>query len=254
MYRSLQHRFTDCVFQGVFLLFSWLFLGRSSSLVPRLGMHGAGYMRHLLSWMLLTLIRSTGCAPLNASSLDSSAVAIDGAASIMVINGDGSFDEFWSEIPSTPETYVVQVGTVLSFRFTTGHNVWLMPTEASYAACDFTSATELASQTYGGGEVPNWPNQYQAVAMEAGELLFACEAVFNSHCGRGQKIRVTVATPPPPSLPPPGDESKMVEAIIGICVGVAASCFVGGIVSFVVRLSRTRRDQMHFEGAVEPPL
>ena len=119
----------------------------------------------------------------------------------MIINGDGPYEEFWSKVPSTPSSYTVAAGTVLSFRYTSGHNVWLMPTEQAFNACDFSAAVELASQTYGGGQPPIWPNDYQAVATTAGDLLIACEAVMASHCGRGQKIRVTV-TEQPPSPPP----------------------------------------------------
>ena len=140
---------------------------------------------------------------LSSGALDTSAAAVAGAASSLIINGDGAFEEFWSQIPSMPSTYEVAVGTALSFRYTTGHNVWLMPTEEAYDACDFSSATELASSTHGGGQPPLWPNLFEAVANETGELLFACEAVFYSHCGRGQKIRVTVLPGLPPSLPPP---------------------------------------------------
>ena len=94
----------------------------------------------------------------------------------------------------------IAVGTALAFRFSTGHNVWLMPSEAAYVACDFSQATELASVITGGGQ-PGWSPLYQAVATEVGELLFACGAALRSHCGRGQKIRVTVSSAPPPSPP-----------------------------------------------------
>ena len=145
-----------------------------------------------------------GGTVLTAAALDSAVAAVASAASTVIINGDGLFEAFWSEIPSTPSSYTVAAGTALSFRYTSGHNVWLLPTEEAFNACDFSSATELASQTYGGGQPPDWPNDYQAVATTAGDLLIACQAVMASHCGRGQKIRLTVTdgTEQPPSPPP----------------------------------------------------
>ena len=155
--------------------------------------------------MLAVLALSTAAhgAVLTAAALDSAAAAVASAASTVIINGDGPYEQFWSDIPSTPSSYTVAAGTALSFRYTSGHNVWLLPTEEAFNACDFSAATELASQTYGGGQAPIWPNNYQAVATTAGDLLIACQAVMASHCGRGQKIRLTVTERPPPSPPPP---------------------------------------------------
>ena len=149
----------------------------------------------------LALCTAAHGAVLTAASLDNSAAAVASAAATVIINGDGPHELWWSEIPSTPSSYTVAAGTALSFRYTSGHNVWLLPTEEAFNACDFSSATELASQTYGGGQPPDWPNDYQAVATTAGDLLIACQAVMASHCGRGQKIRLTV-TELPPSPPP----------------------------------------------------
>ena len=154
---------------------------------------------------VLALCTAAPGAVLTAAALDSAAAAVAGAASTVIINGEGPYGEFWSKIPSTPSSYTVAAGTVLSFRYTSGHNVWLMPTEQAFNDCDFSAAVELASQIYGGGQPPIWPNDYKAVATTAGDLLIACEAVMASHCGRGQKIRVTVTeqpTSPPPVSPP----------------------------------------------------
>ena len=142
-------------------------------------------------------------AVLTTASIDSSAAAVMSATSTVIINGDGPYQEFWSAIPSTPSSYTVATGTALSFRYTTGHNVWLLPSEEAFNACDFSSATELASQTHGGGQAPIWPNMYQTVATTAGDLLIACQAVMASHCGRGQKIRLTVTEQPPTLASPP---------------------------------------------------
>ena len=145
----------------------------------------------------LTLTES---AVLGPSALDSSAPAIAGASSVLIVGADASSGLYWGEIPSTPSEYSITTGSALAFRFSTGHNVWLMPSEVAYAACDFNAARELASLVYGGGQGA-WPNLYTAVALAEGELLFACEAALGSHCGRGQKIRVTVSPPSPPVAP-----------------------------------------------------
>jgi len=150
---------------------------------------------------MLALCTAAHGALLTAAALDSTAAAVASAAATVIINGDGPHKLWWSEIPSTPSSYTVAAGTALSFRYTSGHNVWLLPTEEAFNACDFSGATELASQTYGGGQPPDWPNDYQAVATTAGDLLIACQAVMASHCGRGQKIRLTVTELPPPPSP-----------------------------------------------------
>jgi hypothetical protein len=145
---------------------------------------------------------------LNASSLDASTTAVAAAAQTLIVGRpDGSLQPYWSEIPSFPSSYSVHAGTALAFRYTTGHNVWLLPTEQAYARCDFSSAAELAGQAVGGGASNTWHNEYRAVATQPGLLLVACEASFASHCSRGQKVRVTVlpsnvALPSPPPTPP----------------------------------------------------
>ena len=168
---------------------------------------------------------------LNASSLDSSAAAVSSAKSLVVINGDDSDGEFWSEIPSMPNAYSITVGSAISFRYNNGHNVWLMPTEAAYDACDFNAATELANSGIGGGQrypIPperfGWPNQFSAVATEVGTLLFACDAVFRSHCGRGQKIRVTVSAASTSS----GDEDEGIPTIVLVVISACALALMLG--------------------------
>ena len=105
---------------------------------------------------------------LDSSALDSSESALAGATSEVVIGGadakqddghehdhgggDGSDDvhEYWSSIPSTPSSYTVSVGDKLSFKYSAYHNVFLLPSPSAYDNCDFSGATELASQTFGG--------------------------------------------------------------------------------------------------------
>eukprot|EP00966_Prymnesium_polylepis_P241236 5578864-Prymnesium_polylepis.1 len=134
-------------------------------------------------------------AILPASSLNSTAAAVASAATTLVI---GTSNQYWNAIPSSPSSYSIETGTVLSFRYNTGHNVWLVPSVAAYDGCDFSGATELSGLAVGGGQAPYWPNQYQTVATQPGELLIVCAAALGSHCARGQKIRVTVSPPSPP--------------------------------------------------------
>ena len=200
---------------------------------------------------VLALFTAAPGAVLTAAALDSAAAAVASAASTVIINGEGPYDEFWSKIPSTPSSYTVAAGTVLSFRYTSGHNVWLMPTEKAFNDCDFSAAVELASQTYGGGQPPIWPNDYQAVATTAGDLLIACQAVMGSHCGRGQKIRVTVTEQPPsppPSKPaafgpltPDGEESGAPPQAKPARVRLAASLGAAAAAYLVLRHSRQVR-------------
>jgi hypothetical protein len=200
---------------------------------------------------VLALFTAAPGAVLTAAALDSAAAAVASAASTVIINGEGPYDEFWSKIPSTPSSYTVAAGTVLSFRYTSGHNVWLMPTEKAFNDCDFSAAVELASQTYGGGQPPIWPNDYQAVATTAGDLLIACQAVMGSHCGRGQKIRVTVTEQPPsppPSKPavfgpltPDGEESGAPPQAKPARVRLAASFGAAAAAYLVLRHSRQVR-------------
>jgi hypothetical protein len=200
---------------------------------------------------VLALFTAAPGMVLTAAALDSAADAVASAASTVIINGEGPYDEFWSKIPSTPSSYTVAAGTVLSFRYTSGHNVWLMPTEKAFNDCDFSAAVELASQTYGGGQPPIWPNDYQAVATTAGDLLIACQAVMGSHCGRGQKIRVTVTEQPPsppPSKPavfgpltPDGEESGAPPQAKPARVRLAASLGAAAAAYLVLRHSRQVR-------------
>ena len=200
---------------------------------------------------VLALFTAAPGAVLTAAALDSAAAAVASAASTVIINGEGPYDEFWSKIPSTPSSYTVAAGTVLSFRYTSGHNVWLMPTEKAFNDCDFSAAVELASQTYGGGQPPIWPNDYQAVATTAGDLLIACQAVMGSHCGRGQKIRATVTEQPPsppPSKPavfgpltPDGEESGAPPQAKPARVRLAASLGAAAAAYLVLRHSRQVR-------------
>jgi len=148
----------------------------------------------------------TPVVTLASASLDSSATALAGAPAELVVGGSGSADDghdhdhgggdghddvhqYWSTIPSSPSSYVIDVGDKLIFKYTAYHNVYLMPSEAAYEACDFSNATELASTSHGGGS-GEMPNLYETIVTAAGKLYVACQV--GNHCGTGQKVAISV--------------------------------------------------------------
>lgn len=197
-------------------------------------------------------------ATLNASSLDSDASSIANAPLTIAVGEPAQ--QYWSQIPADPTLYELQTGSALSFRFSTGHNLWLLPTEEAFSACDFSAATELASLTYGGGQPP-LANDYRAVTTRAGELLFACAAAFGSHCGRGQKIKVIVSDPQspvaPPALPPPAVPSSGSDTglVVGLSIGAALlAALLGGLAVALCQRWRRRGCQRSsaIEGSMRP--
>ena len=203
----------------------------------------------MLNPLLLSLIGSATAA-LDASALDSSSGALAGATSLVEIGatggghgghdhdhggGSGSDDvhEYWSAIPSSPTGYEVMIGDKLSFKYSSYHNVYLMPSQEAYASCNFSEATELASETYGGGE-GSFPNVYEVVTTSMGTLYFACEVGHDAdicspagcgHCGAGQKIAVTVTAAPPPAAPREEDSPapRLAPGRLGVLLLVAAA-------------------------------
>ena len=184
--------------------------------------------------LLLGLV-SSATAALTASALDSSSAALnslDNIGSLVEIGsssesddghghshggGSGSDDvhKYWSAMPSSPSTYEVVVGDKLSFKYTEYHNVYLMPSQEAYESCDFSAATELASDSYGGGE-GSFPNVYEAVTTATGTLYFACQ--IPGHCAGKQKIAVTVTAAPPDSPAP-----HLAPGRLGVLLLVAAA-------------------------------
>ena len=184
--------------------------------------------------LLLGLV-SSATAALSASALDSSSAALnslDNIGSLVEIGsssesddghghshggGSGSDDvhKYWSAMPSTPSTYEVVIGDKLSFKYTEYHNVYLMPSPEAYESCDFSAATELASDSYGGGE-GSFPNVYEAVTTATGTLYFACQ--IPGHCAGKQKIAVTVTAAPPDSPAP-----HLAPGRLGVLLLVAAA-------------------------------
>jgi len=173
----------------------------------------------MLNPLLLGLV-SSATAALNASALDSSSAALNSLTNIGSLveigasgtshghghshggeSGSGDVHEYWSAMPSSPSSYKVVIGDKLSFKYSEYHNVYLMPSQEAYRSCNFSDATELASDSYGGGE-GSFPNVYEAVTTATGTLYFACEKP--GHCEARQKIAVTVTAEdsPAPRLAP----------------------------------------------------
>ena len=142
--------------------------------------------------------------------LNSSSSAVAGAATALTI---GTAPQFWS--PATIEaTYSATVGTKLVFRYAAHHNVYIMPSKEAYDDCDFSRATKLAARDHGGGGGGDvLPNLYQAVAIAAGSLYFACGSP--NHCESGHKTTVTV------SLPLDASSSAVADAATELEVGKA---------------------------------
>ena len=187
----------------------------------------------MLNPLLLGLV-SSATAALNASALDSSSAALNSLTNIGSLveigasgtshghghshggeSGSGDVHEYWSAMPSSPSTYEVVVGDKLSFKYTEYHNVYLMPSPEAYESCDFSAATELASDSYGGGE-GSFPNVYEAVTTATGTLYFACQ--IPGHYGARQKIAVTVTAAPPDSPAP-----HLAPGRLGVLLLVAAA-------------------------------
>ena len=173
----------------------------------------------MLNPLLLCLV-SSATAALTASALDSSSAALNSLTNIGSLveigasgtshghghshggeSGSGDVHEYWSAMPSSPSSYKVVIGDKLSFKYSEYHNVYLIPSQEAYRSCNFSDATELASDSYGGGE-GSFPNVYEAVTTATGTLYFACEKP--GHCEARQKIAVTVTAEdsPAPRLAP----------------------------------------------------
>ena len=137
-----------------------------------------------------------------SASLDTSAAAVQ-AATVSLEIGTQPF--FWDAIPQPIASYNINTSTRLTFKFSNGHNLYLMGSQAEYDDCDFSGARELASTTYGGATneqdiASGLSNLYEATVARVGTLRFACEV--QPHCDSGQKVVVYVTPTSPPSSPP----------------------------------------------------
>ena len=194
------------------------------------------------------------------AALDSSAATIAAATSTVTI---GSGSSFWSAMPSIPSSYSVAVGDKLRFQYNNYHNLYLMESEAKYASCDFSGATELASASKGGGS-GSTPNLYEAVVTAAGTLHFACQK--GGHCQANQKVTITAAaaaaspssSPSPPLAPPPdadNDSSDAVDAalIIGPVLGGVALLALAAAAALMYSSRATRARARATAPAAAPP-
>ena len=108
----------------------------------------------------------------------------------------GSQSDLSCRCTQDPQEYTVALGTKLVFRYSISHNVWLMPSQEAFEACDFSSgARELASATQGGVAAADvdrlgYANVFEILASTTDTLYFACQV--SDHCQKGQKIAVVV--------------------------------------------------------------
>ena len=118
--------------------------------------------------------------------LDASSSAVADAATELEV---GKAPQFWSQVPSTPNTYSVVVGTKLVFRYDTYHNLYLLPSMAALDNCDFSEATQLAGEGQGGGEGDNPPNLYEAVTAPLARSTLHAKRARTAGWGIGSRSR-----------------------------------------------------------------
>ena len=74
----------------------------------------------------------TGVTVGTSSMLDSTPSATAAAQTTVHV---GTAPYYWSMIPSTPSGYEIMVGSKISFRYSTHHNVYLMASQSAYDSC-----------------------------------------------------------------------------------------------------------------------
>jgi len=216
-----------------------------------------------------SLVLAAALGALDSSTLDSGASSLSAATTVLTVGsskesdsddghdhdhggGGGQSDDhvYWSAVPSTPSTYTVSRGTKLSFKYSSYHNVFLLPTQSAFDSCTFTSATMLANQSHGGGSGSS-PNLYEAVATEVGTLYVACEVT--GHCGSGQKITIFVNDPPPPASPPTQNDSNDVGGMVGGIVGGMSGLMFGLIGFGYYRYAKKKKQNAVAKQNASPP-
>lgn len=96
--------------------------------------------------------------------------------------------------------YHATVGQVITFKYMTMHNVALAASSSAWDACESGEISEISGFTAGGGEPDSsLQNLYRVTATRSGVLYVVCQP----HCRYGQKVRIEVAAPSPPTAPPP---------------------------------------------------
>jgi len=84
--------------------------------------------------------------------------------------------------PPDPPTFEVEVGDVIEFTWSGSHNVWSLPNQEAYDACEVTKGTQICSQS---------PCSLNIVAYAA-PLLFVCQKANGGHCRNGMKMNLTM--------------------------------------------------------------
>ena len=135
-----------------------------------------------------------------------------------VVIGSGPY-LYWNRVPSEAPSeygtddggYTAVVGDVLTFRYNSDNNVYLMATESDWRGCEnFNSGALVGARTMNNAGLDYYgvglTNVYQAVVEQEGTLYFSCQRGGQStcdHCMFGQKIKVRVGGERPPAPPPP---------------------------------------------------
>ena len=178
----------------------------------------------LLLWPLSAQAQTDTVVPLSVAgklNANDQAVAVALASSSYYEVVIGTEYQYWQQAPSWRppgggDAYSATVGDVLTFRYGTDDNVYLMATGSDGLSPDWESCTNFGSGTQVGGQLMNnapsdyaevgLSNVYRAVVLQPGMLYFSCQRQGNTrcdHCDHGQKIKVSVSLGRPPALPPP---------------------------------------------------
>ena len=122
-------------------------------------------------------------AALETAAADAGVADIFEAVATVVLESTSAEAIDWESLhPSSgANTLALEVGTPVTFSWTELHNVEEMASEAAYAACDFTGATEVASTAVQTVDV--------AAPSSATTKYYACSV--GAHCAAGQKIAIT---------------------------------------------------------------
>ena len=120
------------------------------------------------------------------------------------------------------------IGDSLTFKFSVHHDVWLLPTQASFDACDFSTAQKIADTDRGGGCTEDDDlaciNSHEGFVYKPstpGTYWFSCS--IHDHCVNGQKLAVTVVE---------GSDGHR-ESKSSSAAGGVALFFLGGVVGVV---------------------
>ena len=179
----------------------------------------------LLLWPLSAQAQTDTVAPVSVAgklNANDQAVAVALASSSYYEVVIGTEYQYWQQAPSWRppgggDAYSATVGDVLTFRYGTDDNVYLMATGSDGSSPDWESCTNFGSGTQVGGQLMNnapsdyaevgLSNVYRAVVLQPGMLYFSCQRGGHAtcdHCHFGQKIKVSVSLGrPSTSLPAP---------------------------------------------------